>query len=125
MINNEEIIEKLAKKHGLPEEQIKLVINSFWDGFRYYLTHPLESKDGIWIHNLFSFYIDKRKVQNFIERLKLTTFQNKPSTDKHKIEFYQELLDNKNKYERQKKKPIFNKRLSEESQDHTEQSPTS
>ena len=29
---NEEVIERLSKKHNLPEEQIKLIVQSFHDG---------------------------------------------------------------------------------------------
>ncbi len=68
---NEDIIDKLSEKHKLPPEQIKLVIASFWDGFRYYLTHPLEAKAGIWIHNLLTFYMSEKKIKNYMERLKL------------------------------------------------------
>lgn len=113
-MNHDEIIKKLAEKHGLPEEQIKLVVGSFWDGLRHYLTHPLEAKDGIIVHNFLSFYIDIRKIKNYIERLKLKTFKRTPKSETSQIGFYEELLQNKIKYERQKKRPVHNQRPSEE-----------
>lgn len=109
---NEDIIDKLSEKYKLPPEQIKLVINSFWNGFRYYLVHPLEAKDGICIHNFLSFYMSKKKIINYMERLKLIEFQRPPTADTSKIEFYEELLNNKVKYERQKSKPLHDQRSS-------------
>lgn len=105
---NEEIIKKLAEKYNLPEEQIKLVVGSFWDGLRHYLTHPLEAKDGIIVHNFLSFYIGQRKIKNYIDRLKLKTFKRTPKSETSQVEFYEELLQNKIKYERQKTKTIHN-----------------
>lgn len=111
---NDDIIDKLSEKYKLPPEQIKLVISSFWDGFRYYLTHPLEAKGGIWIHNLLTFYISQKKINNYMERLKLLEFKRKPSAETSKIEFYEELTKVKTKNERQKGYKIFNKRSGEE-----------
>lgn len=109
-MTHNDILKKLAEKYNLPEEQIKLVVTSFYNGFRHYLTNPLESKDGILIHNFLSFYIDKKKIKNFIERLKLKDADYKPTAEQNKIEFYEELLKNKVKYERQKTKTNDNQR---------------
>lgn len=111
---NDDIIDKLSEKHNLPPEQIKLIINSFWNGFRYYLTHPLESKGGIWIHNLLTFYMSTKKLNNYIERLKLIEFQRSPTADTSKIEFYEELLKIKIKNERQKSIKVHDQRSGEE-----------
>ena len=106
-----EIIDKLSEKHKLPPEQIKIVINSVYDGLRYYLTNPLETKDGILIHEFLSFYIDEKKITKYIKKLELKDFKNPPRSDENKIDFYTDLLNLKNKYERQKKKPIFNEQF--------------
>jgi len=95
-------IEELAKKYNMSEEQIKLILNNFWTGFRYYMTHPLESKGGIHVKGLFTLWIDTWKVQEFIERLKrqdIRTIRKQQS-----VEFYEQLLRQLKKYERQKSK---------------------
>lgn len=103
-MTHNEIIKKIAEKRNLPEAQVKLVIDSFWNGFRYYLTNPLEAKDGIIIHNFLSFYINIFKIKMFIERLKLRNFKREPTAETSQISFYEKLLNNKIKYERQKSK---------------------
>lgn len=116
---HDEIFEELSRKHGLPKDQIKLVINSLYDGLRYYLTHPLEAKDNITIHNFLAFYIDTKKIEKYIKRLKLKTFKKQPTSEESQIEFYDELLQIKKKYERQKKESVFNKQLSKRTQNET------
>ncbi len=105
------IIEKISKERKLPPEQVKMVIDSLYDGLRYYLTNPLETKDGIILHNFLSFYIDEKKVNKYVERLKLKQFKNPPRSEESQLEFYDDLLKVKKKYERQKKQPVFNQQF--------------
>lgn len=103
---NEEKLRELSKKYNLPEEQIKLIIRSFNDGLRHYLSHPLEAKGGIMIHNLVTFYTNEKRVKREIERMKLKEFKNKPKVLEESIDFHYKLLETATKYERQKSKII-------------------
>lgn len=98
---NPDIIEKLAKKYNLPEEQIKIVIQSFYDGLRYYLSNPLEAKGGIIIHNFITFYINFKRLLTSIHN---TTYESKyVGTERNKeyLEFLNKLKTNTYKYARQ------------------------
>ena len=109
---NEEIIETLARKHDMPEEQIKLIIRSFYDGLRHHLSNPLESKSGVMIHGLMTFYINEGRMKKEIERLKLKTFSRKPQALENSIANNIAILQNTYKYERQTSKSRINKRYS-------------
>lgn len=101
----DDIITSLARKHKLPEEQVELIIRSFYDGLRYYLSNPLESKSGIMIHNLVTFYINQKRVLKEIERVKVKKDYFKESKGlNNNLEFLTQLLENTYKYERQKEK---------------------
>ena len=74
---NEEKLQELSKKHNLPEEQIKLIIRSFNDGLRHYLSHPLDAlkvwEGGMSFHGGFlgvlvaMLWAAKRNKQTFFE----------------------------------------------------------
>lgn len=106
---HDEVIKTIAKNRGLSEEQVRQAISSYFDGLRYYITHPLEAKNGIIMHGILTFYIRRSKIETFIERLKLKNFKRKPTADTSNIEFYEELLNVSKKYERQKSKTDLDK----------------
>jgi hypothetical protein len=98
---NDEIIQKLARKHDLPEAQIKLVIQSFYDGLRYYLSNPLESKGGIIIHNFITFYINFKRLLTTIHN---ATYESKyigTERNQEYLTFLNQLKINTYKYARQ------------------------
>lgn len=99
---NEEIIERLAEKHDMSEEQVKLIIKSFYDGLRHYLSHPLEAKGGVMVHGLLTFYINEKKLKKQIEKIELKQFTNKQNAYEEKLTFHNDILENISKYERQK-----------------------
>ena len=98
---NEHIIVKLAKKYNLPEEQINLVIQSFFNGLRHYLVTPLESKGGIILHDLMTFYINRKRLLTTIDSLNRRKDTIKPDVYNEQLEFFTNLLNNTYKYERQ------------------------
>lgn len=111
---NDEILQQLAHKHNLPEEQIELIIKSFYNGLRHYLSNPLESKSGIMIHDLITFKINVNRLKKEIERIesKGHEYTQTRSLTNNNLEFHKKLLDNTSKYERQEKKPDIHKRFS-------------
>jgi hypothetical protein len=46
-MKQEDIIYKVAKETGFSREIVQQVENTLWNGVRYYITHPLESRRGI------------------------------------------------------------------------------
>lgn len=113
------VINKLLEKHpNLNEEQVVLILNSFYDGFRYYCTNPLECRSKILINGLLSITIPTKKIKKYILAIKLKENilteeefeQYKQKTKSKDIEIYEQLLKINSKYERQKKKQIYNER---------------
>lgn len=96
------------------EEQIKLVLNSFYDGLRHYLTHPLETKGGIIINNFITIYIKPAKIEKYLERLEIGT-KRKLTPKAADVEFYKQLLqqikDNERQTELKTKYKRSNKRI--------------
>jgi hypothetical protein len=81
--NQDDIFKAVAKELNISEDKVKFVMKNFWLGFRYYLTHPLEAGNGIWLEKFLRFYIPEWAVAKVVENLK-------PGTFKH--EFYSKLL---------------------------------
>lgn len=105
-MNQKEIIEDLSKELNLPQEKIKLVIESFWKTLRYYLTTPEESKGRIIIPYLGTFNLSKYAIINVIN--KLNNKEIKRTQTIRTIEFYNELLKIVETNERQARKEIIN-----------------
>lgn len=90
-------IEVIAKKHGLSEDHVKLILSKFWTAIRYYLTNPLESRQGILIPGLLTFRIKSIKVERYIEN-----HSDKFNGD----DFYYKLRQQLKSHERQKSDTI-------------------
>ena len=120
MSAHKEILKELSQKHHLPYSQVKEIIDSFYDGWKYYLMNPMESKGGILINGFVNTYIDPKKITNFIERRKMGMKKSRhsiPSDD-----FYNELLNYKKTYERQKSKRVHDEGSSIELSENREES---
>lgn len=66
-----DILDDLKRKHpDLTEETIKLILKSFHDGFRYYLSRPHEAKSGILINNFLCAHIPTKRIEKFINDVK-------------------------------------------------------
>ena len=106
-----DILDELKRKHpDLTEETIKLILKSFHDGFRYYLSRPHEAKSGILINNFLCAYIPAKRIQKFINDMKtkgVTTRKDvylKTDTAERSEEllsYYENLLKIVNEHERQ------------------------
>ena len=107
-----DIIDKLAKRHpNMSTDQIKLILTSFHDGFRYYLSRPEECKGGILINGLLSATVPIKRVEKFIHDIKIKNLaiRHDINSKRHKrtkeevIEYYENLLTILKKHERQKR----------------------
>lgn len=103
-----DILNKLKEKNpNLTEETIKLILNSFHDGLRYYITHPEQCKGGILVNELFALKINPKKVEKFIYDVKYNGIKYRSDFRKTKkeeidiVEYYENLLNTIKKYERQ------------------------
>lgn len=94
-MSKEEIIEEVAEKTRLPEDKVKLVIDSLWSGVRYYLHNPEECKGGIILPGFITIALKKYKLENTLSKKRDRT---------NSDEFYEKLLNLNNQYERQKRK---------------------
>lgn len=104
-----DILDRLKRKHSnLSEETIKLVLLSFHDALRYYLSHPEECKSGILINGLMSMSIPIKRLEKFIRKLKYEGLEirgdftaKERQTKEEVIEYYENLLQTVKKHERQ------------------------
>jgi len=105
-----DILDTLKRKHPhLTEETIKLILRSFHDGFRYYLSRPEESKSGILINNLMCAYVPAKKIEKFINDVKYKGAMIRQDANSKKIkqtkeeilEYYENLLQIVKQHERQ------------------------
>lgn len=101
-MKQEEIFDTLRREFNLEEKQTKLIIDSFWSGVRYYLTHPLESKGKIILPGLGTFNISPYAVDKVIERIENKEI--KGSRTIKSLDFYHELAETLKKNERQSRK---------------------
>lgn len=103
MTQNEIKDEVLRRNPEISEEQYDLVIQDFYLGLRKYITNPQDTKGGILISGLFSLSLRKYKIEKMIDWLKDNNNKIKrknPTTQ----EFYEELLEQVKRYERQTSK---------------------
>lgn len=99
-MKQEEIKDFIINKHGISEEQYNLIIRDFYSTLRYYITNPLETKGGIFITGIGSFGINYRKVMRVIVNLNNKDLKRKLA-NQHSIEFFEKLIDQLKRYERQ------------------------
>lgn len=105
-MKQQEIFEVLKHEFNLEEKQTKLIIDSFWNGLRKYLTNPLESKGRIIIPHIGTFNISKTSVdtmKNKLEQKEVKRLQTVRS-----IDFYTELANVLKTNERQARKQTNN-----------------
>ena len=98
----DDIMYTLKKEFDIPEDQLELIISSFWKGFRYYLTSPLESKGKILLPHLGSFNIDVYSVNRMIEKIEQKEIKRTQTVKS--LEFYKELAEKLKENERQSRK---------------------
>ena len=111
-------ISYIKDKHpDLSEEQIELIIESFYKGFKYYASNPLESSNGILINGLMKLNYNYKKLDRLINILETTeSMLTEEELDKLKQTKKYEALNvhralHKQEYEGQTKKEIFNERF--------------
>ncbi len=88
MMKQSDIPYEVARETGHSEELVIFVIRAFWRAVRYYLTHPLEAKQGILIHGLGCFYMNPFTVDKLMKELLIKT----KGKITPKVEFYQQIL---------------------------------
>lgn len=94
---------EVSRETGYSEELVKFVIRGFWNAVRYYITHPLESKQGILIHGLGHFYMNPFTVKKLMNELLIKT----GGKITPKVEFYQQILKQYNYEEGKKEQGYF------------------
>jgi len=87
--NQSDIVYYTAEETGLSKQHVELIEKQFWDGVRYYLTHPLLAKGGILLHGLGKFFMKPFIIRRVLNRL-LERSNGEPT---NRIKFYQTLLE--------------------------------
>lgn len=118
MSAHKDFIAELAEKHRLPEEQVNEIIKSFYKGFKYYLTHPVETKAGILINNFITIHVSPTKLRRSIERLAIT--ENKTEEQIGFEKFYHELKATMEKHKLKPNPNTFNFTPTHEGQNSNE-----
>jgi hypothetical protein len=111
-------ISLIKDKHpNLSEEQIELIIESFYKGFKYYASNPLESSEGILINGLMKLNYNYKKLDRLIDtfdsRQAMLTEEEleklKQTKQYQSFEVHRTL--HKQTHEGQTKKEVFNERF--------------
>lgn len=112
-----DIFDKLKERNpNLTEDTIKLILTSFHDGLRHYISHPEECKGGILVNELFALKINPKKIEKFIYDVKYNNakyrsdFRVNHKTKEEIVEYYENLLKTITQYERQDGKKRHNDR---------------
>lgn len=102
-----DIIDEIKKRNPtVSEETIKLILRSFHNGLRHYLSHPEQSKSGILVNGLMSIYLPPKKIEKYIHNFKFkligerTESNKKKQSDEEVLQYYEDLLKNVKSYER-------------------------
>lgn len=62
---DEDLIKYIANRLKVDKKLVEVVEAEFWRSLRYYISHPLEAKQGILINNLMTFHIPAINIVHF------------------------------------------------------------
>lgn len=105
-MSDQEIIKQLAEDNNISEELAELVVKNFWQGVLFYLKNPEKAKLGIYLPNLLTFEINKRRVKIFDEMSEVKTYKREGSKELRR-EFYNKLKTSLKQHERKNSKKVF------------------
>lgn len=64
----DKILKKVAEETGYPLDLIEFWYKEFWSSIRYYITHPLEAKEGIHLDSFIDLTIPESRLYRYIQR---------------------------------------------------------
>ena len=95
-----DIVDEVAKRTGLPKEQVEAIINDLWTGVKYYFYKPHEAKYGVMINGLVKMKLRRGKIVKMLEYLEPKQGERYDYLKK----YWTEVLTNLNKYGNPKRK---------------------
>lgn len=83
--------ENLKKKGiNIEDEHLKLIIDNFWKGLKYFITNAHEAKEGILINKYFTFKLKIKAIYRYV-------YKNEEYNDKynnHPAEYWENVINN-------------------------------